>query len=127
MGAYITLHTGYGVRVENLFSEEEDFLRPEACEVLGIVPGSDEASLEYWITDGCPNKDFETAFIGDLEGADGIESQLLVVPKSLKDSYWPITPLHDITVTEDFNREDMDKLAEAVGDKAEYYAFVSMG
>ena len=127
MGMYMTLHTAYGLPMEYLFSEDEDFLKPEVCEALGVVPGSDEASLEYWVTEGCPSKDFESAFCGDLVWEVGIDSQLLVVPNSLKNNYSCLNLLSEITTDKDFDREAMDKLAEIAGVRAEYFAFVSRG
>ena len=127
MGMYMTLHTAYGLPMEYLFSEDEDFLKPEVCEALCIGPESDEASLEYWITEGCPSKNFESAFCGDMDWEVGIESQLIVVPESVKDNYSVLNPLAAITVDNDFDREAMDRLAEVVGVRAEYYAFVSRG
>ena len=127
MGMYMTLHTAYGIQMEDLFSGEDEFLKPEVCEALGVVPGSDEASLEYWVTEGCPSKDFESAFCGDLDWEVGIDSQLLVVPNSLKNNYSCLNLLSKITTDKDFDREAMDKLAEIAGVRAEYFAFVSRG
>ena len=126
MGMYMTLHTAYGIQMEGLFSGEDEFLKPEVCEALGVVPGSDEASLEYWVTEGCPSKDFESAFCGDLYWEVGIDSQLLVVPNSIK-NYSCLNLLSKITTDKDFDREAMDKLAEIAGVRAEYFAFVSRG
>ena len=127
MGQYLSMHTAYGILVENLFSEEEDFLKPEVCDALGIVPGSDEASLKFWIEEGYRGKDFEMAFFGDLEWEVGFECTLLVVPESVKNKYDSLNLVTDITVDRDFDRTAMDKLAESAGVKAEYYAFVSRG
>ena len=128
MGNHTKINIAYGILAESLFGEEDDYLLPEACGVLGIVPGSEEAGWEFWEYDGCPNGNFALEWFGDVAWNIGMEYSILVTRRSNVYISGYVASISDVnTLCNDFDREAMDKLAEIAGVRAEYFAFVSRG